>query len=148
MIRTEHEYQEALQRLAAERSRIDEQRRQLKARKFSEAEIKRVLDPIQSFQEQLVEEVHFYERIKRGEFDALENLRGLGQHLIGLRIYLGITQRQLAERLGVHESQVSRDERNEYRGVTVVRVSEILEVLHVQARTVITVPQPPGPMAA
>lgn len=34
--------------------------------------------------------------------------------------------------LGVHESQVSRDERNEYRSITVERANRILEVLRVQ----------------
>jgi hypothetical protein len=34
------------------------------------------------------------------------------------RIAQGITQRELAKRLGLHESQVSRDERNEYFGIT------------------------------
>jgi transcriptional regulator with XRE-family HTH domain len=36
---------------------------------------------------------------------------------VALRIATGLTQRQLAETLGVHESQVSRDERNEYHGI-------------------------------
>jgi len=41
----------------------------------------------------------------------------------------------LAERLGVHESQVSRDERNEYNGVTVERADRILEALGVEMTT-------------
>jgi transcriptional regulator with XRE-family HTH domain len=40
-------------------------------------------------------------------------LRGLGHLLIALRIAQGVSQRELAKRLEVHESQVSRDERNE-----------------------------------
>ena len=39
---------------------------------------------------------------------------------------------QLAERLGVHESQVLRDERNDYRGVTAERAQRILEALGVR----------------
>src|ERR1700724_721279 len=45
----------------------------------------------------------------RSEVDARENLRGLGHLLISLRIAQGISQRELAKRLNVHESQVSRD---------------------------------------
>ena len=41
-----------------------------------------------------------------------------GHLLISLRIAKGISQRELAKRLNVHESQVSRDERNEYFGIT------------------------------
>ncbi|MBI2480163.1 MAG: helix-turn-helix transcriptional regulator [Planctomycetia bacterium] len=40
-----------------------------------------------------------------------------------------MSQRELAEKLGVHESQVSRDERNEYHGLTVQRAARILDVL-------------------
>ena len=45
--------------------------------------------------------------------------------LVALRIALGLTQRQLAERLDVNESQVSRDERNEYHGITVDRARSV-----------------------
>jgi hypothetical protein len=37
----------------------------------------------------------------------------------------GIFQRELAQRLDVHESQVSRDEREEYFGVTLERAITI-----------------------
>ena len=38
-----------------------------------------------------------------------------GHMLAALRIARGVSQRDLAGRLGVHESQVSRDKRNEYQ---------------------------------
>ena len=97
--------------------------------------IKRVTDPMESFHLQLKEEVESYERLKRGEFDELENLRGLGHLLIAVRIAQGISQRSLAERLGVHESQVSRDERNEYSGINLERAAKILDALNARLRT-------------
>ncbi len=96
---------------------------------MSAAERKRVLDPVTSFHRQLVEEIEAYERLQSGEFPALVNLNGLGDLLVALRIHRGLSQRQLAELLGSHESQVSRDERNDYHGITVARASRILEVL-------------------
>jgi ribosome-binding protein aMBF1 (putative translation factor) len=102
---------------------------------MSEIEIKRVIDPIESFHLQLQEEVQSYERLKRGEFEELENLRGLGHLLISLRIAQGISQRELAKRLDVHESQVSRDERNEYFGITLERAIKILDALNVRLHT-------------
>jgi transcriptional regulator with XRE-family HTH domain len=42
---------------------------------------------------------------------------------------------KLARRLHVHESQVSRDERNEYFGITLERTIKILDTLNVQLRT-------------
>lgn len=146
MIRNEREYQEAVERLDAEKQRIEEQRSRLREQGLDAKQIKNALDPVQSFHAQLREEVESYERLKRGEFTELPNLQGLGSLLVGLRIAQGITQRELADRLGVHESQVSRDERNEYHGITLERVSRLLEALGAELRT--TVELPPSPNQA
>jgi DNA-binding XRE family transcriptional regulator len=135
MIRNEAEYKEAVQRLTDERTRLDAHRVALGKAGLSKAEIKRAMDPLRSFHLQLEEEVEAYERLKRGDLGELENLHGLGRTLVALRIALGLTQRQLAERLGVNESQVSRDERNEYHGVTVERASRILDALGVNLKS-------------
>lgn len=140
MIRNESEYREAVQRLDQEKQRIARQKAELEKMKLSPDEVKRVLDPVRSFHLQLQEEVEGYERLKRGEFDELRNLRGLGHLLIALRIARGISQRQLAERLGVHESQVSRDERNEYHGITLDRAVRVLDALGVELRSTVEVP--------
>ncbi len=135
MIRNENEYQEAVKRLRGEAERLKQQKSKLQTMDLSKEEIKRVLDPVRSFHEQLKEEVTSYERLKRGDFDELHNFDGVGRLLVALRIAKGVTQRDLAERLAVHESQVSRDERNEYHGVTVDRAHRVLEALGVDVRT-------------
>lgn len=135
MIRNEKEYREAVERIRQEKDRLARQEVELKTMGLGPAEIKRALDPMRSFHQQLEEEVASYERLKRGEFDEVLNLRGLGQLLVSLRIACGLTQRQLAEKLGVHETQVSRDERNEYHGITLERAARILEVLGVEVRS-------------
>jgi ribosome-binding protein aMBF1 (putative translation factor) len=142
MIRNESEYREASARLAEERQRLSGHWERLRATGLSESEIKRVIDPMESFHLQLQEEVESYERLKRGEFDELLNLRGMGHLLISLRIAQGITQRELAHRLDVHESQVSRDERNEYYGITLERATKILEALHVKLHTKVEIELP------
>jgi ribosome-binding protein aMBF1 (putative translation factor) len=142
MIRNENEYKEAVGRLEQERERLAEHRARLKATGLTTEEIKRVIDPIESFHLQLKEEVESYERLKRQEFEELENLRGLGHLLISLRIAQGISQRDLAKRLGVHESQVSRDERNEYFGITLERAVKVLDALNVRLRTKIEIENP------
>src|SRR5450631_2854260 len=86
MIRNETEYQEASARLVEERNRLADHRSRLKEAGLNEEEIKRVIDPMESFHLQLQEEVESYERLKRGEFDELENLRGLGHLLISVRV--------------------------------------------------------------
>ena len=137
MIRNEAEYQEAVKRLKDEVQRLKQQEKQLKELELAKEEIKRVLDPVRSFHEQLKEEVQSYERLKRGEFEEVINFDGMGRLLIALRISQGITQRELAERLGVHESQVSRDERNEYYGVTLERAGRLLDALGADTRTAV-----------
>ena len=137
MIRNEAEYKEAVQRIADEAARIKAERAKLQDLDLSKEEIKRALDPVRSFHEQLKEEVAGYERLMRGEFDELRNFEGVGRLLVAARIAKSVSQRELAERLGVHESQVSRDGRNEYHGVTVDRANRILESLGVELRSVV-----------
>jgi ribosome-binding protein aMBF1 (putative translation factor) len=139
MIRNENEYREAVARLAEEKGRIKAQQAELKKMGLTPKEIKRAIDPIRSFHLQLEEEVQSYERLKRGEFDELSDLRGLGHLLISLRVARGLTQRELAERLGVHESLVSRDERNEYHGITLDRAARILDALGVELHSTVIV---------
>jgi len=143
MIRNEAEYKEAVARLAAERDRLAEHRGRLKEAGLSDEEVKRVIDPMETFHLQFVEEVESYERLKRREFEELENFRGMGHLLISLRIAQGISQRELAKRLGVHESQVSRDERNEYFGITLDRAMKVVEALNVRLRTKVELEMPP-----
>jgi len=135
MIHSEKEYKEAVERIGQEKQRLARQKAELKAMGLAPAEIKRAMDPMLSFHQQLAEEVEGYERLKRGEFEEIGNLRGLGQLLVSLRIARGLTQRQLAEKLGVHETQVSRDERNEYHGITLERAARILDALGAEVRS-------------
>jgi len=137
MIRNDTEYREAVSRLKEERSRLETHRRALREAGLSEEEVKRVCDPMESFHLQLKEEVNSYERLARGEFGEFQNLRGIGQLLVGLRIAQGLSQRELAQRLDVHESQVSRDERNEYFNITIERASRILDALNAELRTTV-----------
>ncbi len=137
MIRNDSESNEAVARLKEEKKRLESVRTQLREEGLDASEIERVVDPLESFHLQLAEEVSCYERLKRGEFNEIRNFEGLGQLLIALRIAQGLSQRALAERLGVHESQVSRDERNEYFNITLARASRIVEALGVELRTVV-----------
>ncbi len=85
-----------------------------------------------AFHDQLKEEVEAYEKLCRGDFDPINNLTQIGRFLIGVRIARDLSQRDLAARLQVSESVVSRDERNEYHGVTVEKAQRILEALGVE----------------
>lgn len=148
MIRNETEYQEAVRRHREEQLRLEQHRTRLKEAGLNRGELKRAMDPLRSFHLQLEEEIQSYERLRRGELDELVNLHGLGRTLIALRIARGFSQRQLAERLEVHESQVSRDERNEYHGVTVERAARVLDAMGVKLRSHFAEPVLPPSEAA
>jgi len=134
MIRTEAEYKQAVRRCSEQAERIETERDKLKTDGLKKPEIKRALAGVQSFHDQLREEIEDYERLRRGDFDEsaeLQNLRGMGVLLIRLRIAVGLSQKDLADRLGIDASQVSRDERNEYHGITMDRANRILDALGV-----------------
>lgn len=140
MIRSEQEYQKALERLEKNQAVMAEQREELEGFELGPGEVGRALQPLESFYEQLREEVDVYERMKRGDLGALRNLTSIGRWLIGVRIAKGLTQQQLAGRLGVAPSQVSRDESNEYHGISVERAQRILEALGVRFEAQLTEP--------
>jgi ribosome-binding protein aMBF1 (putative translation factor) len=135
MIKTDHEYKEAKTRLQIEFTSIEDQKKKLIDIGLTSEQIRLALDPLRSFALQLQEEVEQYERLKRGQFDPLENLQGLGSLLVAARIAKGITQKELAERLGLHESQISRDERNEYHGASIEKIQRVLSALKVILRS-------------
>jgi biotin operon repressor len=78
-----------------------------------------------SFRAQLGGEVEWYKRVRRRDFGVIRDLSAVGTLLIALRIANGLSQRELAEKLGVSEAQVSRDERNEHHGITVDRAEGV-----------------------
>jgi DNA-binding Xre family transcriptional regulator len=135
MIKTEKEFLEAKKRLAEEEKILEIQRVKLKKAKLSKNQIKLAIDPLASFMLQLKEEINEYEKLKKGDFGDLTNLYGIGRTLVALRIYKGMKQGELAQKLGVAVSQVSRDESNEYHGAAVEKIQRILDALGVTLKT-------------
>jgi DNA-binding XRE family transcriptional regulator len=143
MIRNESEYQEALRRLRQDREVADRQRAALTAAGLNPDEVERAMQPLLSFQAQLAEEIDWYEDVRRRNFPVIRRLTELGSLLIALRIANGLTQRELAQRLGVSEASVSRDERNEYHAISVDRAQRILDALGATLLTSVEEPTVP-----
>jgi hypothetical protein len=137
MIRSESEYREAIARLDEDRRFIQLQREALEAKGYIPDEVAAGLEPALAFHEQLADEVAWYERVKRHDFEAVKDLTSIGRLLIALRIAQGLSQRDLATLLGVSEAVVSRDERNEYHGIGVERAQRILDALGAQITTTV-----------
>jgi ribosome-binding protein aMBF1 (putative translation factor) len=150
MIRSESEYHEALRRVEHDREIARQQQEALGAAGLSPEEIDHAMQPLRSFQAQLQEEVAWYESVRSGTLPPIRRLTDLGRLLTALRIAQGLTQRQLAEQLNVAESVVSRDERNEYHGITIERAQRILDALgvstvtQVDEQSLVRAPMPAG----
>jgi len=129
VIRNDREYQETVRQNEEQKARLAQHQAALEREGLGSDEVERAMQPLRTFQLQQAEDIEVYERLRRGDLQELANLKGVGQALIGLRIARGKSQRDLAERLGVDESQVSRDERNEYSGITLERLQRVLAVL-------------------
>ncbi|HTU78904.1 MAG TPA: helix-turn-helix transcriptional regulator [Solirubrobacteraceae bacterium] len=99
-----------------------------------------VHDAIASEIETLQRQIDHYERLRDGHITSREitSLRDLPSALIEARIAARLTQRQLAERIGVAEQQVQRWETNDYSGVGLDRLQGIADALGVQIHETIT----------
>lgn len=140
MIRSENEYQKAIERLEEERNVMDRQRAHFVELGHSGDELERLMQPLVSFHNQLKEEVEAYEGMKRGNLGTLYEFNNIGRWLIGVRIALGLSQKEFAGELGVSEAQVSRDENNEYHGITLDKAQRILETFNIRFKAEIEEP--------
>lgn len=91
-------------------------------------------EAIQSQIEELSDDVLAYEKLKSGQVRsfAVDSLEGLPLALIQARIAQGLTQKDLANRLGVREQQVQQDEENLYSSASLRRLRQLAEVLNVE----------------
>jgi DNA-binding XRE family transcriptional regulator len=129
MIKTQGEYQRLKAQLTGERERLAQQRQILSEAGLAGRKLEAAMAPLKSFAAQLEAEVTFYERIIEGDFSLLSDLNSIGRLLIALRITRGMSQAELAKRLGLSPSQVSRDERDEYYGATLEKIQKVFDVL-------------------
>lgn len=129
MIRSDAELDDTRAKAQEQESRLASYRQELERDGLPAEDVERALEPIRTFALRLHESIEEYERIRRGELPLILSLDALGAALVAARVAAGVTQRELAARLGVHESQVSRDEKNDYQGVTIERASKVLATI-------------------
>ena len=134
MIRTDAEYHKTLEQIAQVQRALEAQRQQFTAAGLDAESLQLALDPSEAMLVQLQDEAATYRRMQRGELGTLTSVADIGRWLIGVRLARRMTQKQLAEALGVSEAQVSRDERNEYHGISVERAQSLLARMGVHYR--------------
>lgn len=137
MIRNDLEYHEALQQLAVSRASIAEQQTTLREMGLVDEQVTRATAALRDYHQRMQEDIEWYDRAHHRDFEPIFPLADVGRLLISLRIAAGLNQRQLAERLDVSEAQVSRDERTEYRRITVERAQRILDALGASVTTTV-----------
>jgi predicted XRE-type DNA-binding protein len=139
LIKSEQEYRRLKKQVIERDHIIDEQRKLLEAEGVSEKGIEISLGIAGFMQDKIRREVAEYEQIISGDFEIhVSNLDDIGRHLIRLRLWLGVTQAELAKRLDVPQSSVSKDERNEYQGASLAKIKAVLRVLNVNVQVAFT----------
>ena len=86
---------------------------------------------IESQLQELREEIAEYEALRSGKTTVweLDSLKDLPDALIRARIASGLTQHELAARLGLKEQQIQRYEATRYAGVSLDRIDEVASAL-------------------
>jgi DNA-binding Xre family transcriptional regulator len=124
------EFEEALDRLeTAEAHRPPDVRRVMR-------------EAIESQLDELREQVTEYEALRSGRVQVLElnSLDELPDALIRARIAAGLTQKELAARLGLKEQQIQRYESTRYAGVSLDRIQAVVAALGTRIRERVTLP--------
>ncbi len=89
---------------------------------------------------QLEEEVREYDQLKSGELvlPPVERLDQVAPFIAKIRIAKGVSQTELANRLGVSKQVVSRWEESDYQTVAVARLQEILDAIGIKTAVTLT----------
>ena len=132
MMKTDKELEASKKQLSKLKELYETQLAELKGKGLSEAQAKDSLSSSWTYAMQCQEEIDLYEKLKRGELPPVEEFSTRGKYFVAARIARGMTQRELAERLGTKESAVSRDERNEYHGISMDKMDRLAAVLNLK----------------
>jgi ribosome-binding protein aMBF1 (putative translation factor) len=94
------------------------------------------LDGLKSQFDDLKRELQDYEKLRSGKYRAitLDSIEDLPKTLIQARIAAGLSQQELAAKLGLKAQQIQRYEATNYQTASMERVWEILRVLGVKLR--------------
>lgn len=89
------------------------------------------LDALRSQLEDLRAQLEEYESLKAGKHTGLElnSIEELPRALVRARIAGGLSQKELADRLGLKEQQIQRYEATDYSGASMSRLQEVCSAL-------------------
>jgi HTH-type transcriptional regulator/antitoxin HigA len=83
---------------------------------------------------QLEDEMREYDQLKSGDLvlPHMERLDDIAPVITKIRIAKGVSQTELARRLGVSKQVISRYEESEYQTVAIARLQEILDAIGIK----------------
>lgn len=132
MIRTDREAEAAKMQLSKLQELYDTQLADLKRKGLSEEQAKESLSSSWTYASQCQEEIKLYENLRNGILPPAEHFSSRGNFFVAARIAKGMSQRELADKMGSKESAVSRDERNEYHGMSVDKMDKLATALNIK----------------
>jgi transcriptional regulator with XRE-family HTH domain/Zn-dependent peptidase ImmA (M78 family) len=100
------------------------------------------VDALKSQLADLRDELREYEELRSGKRKSLsvDSFGQLGRALIQARVASGMSQKQLADKLGLKEQQIQRYEATEYQTASVARIQDIIRALGIAVREDIFLP--------
>ena len=131
MIKTDQEYRCTRAKCKENHQKMQKQVQEMKARGYLEDEIQCLSGPTARVLNRSQGDIELYRRLKKRDVEALRGLP-LNLQLIGLRIFLGMSQTELASILGISRNELAREENNEYQQITLERYEEILRALRMR----------------
>jgi HTH-type transcriptional regulator / antitoxin HipB len=103
----------------------------LEKNNLNELQIAAMQSTFQTQIDRMNAEIEEYENLKAGKVDIkMSSIEDLPKALIQKRISLDMTQRQLAEKLGIKEQMVQRYESNNYESASLHRLTEVWKALN------------------
>jgi len=129
-VRSARQYKDSLKHFTEQKRRIKEYSDQLiQQTGLSRDAVENTLAPLHFYLDEIEQEITIYEKAIDRNIKGSIKLNELGKYLVGIRIQKRLSQRELARRIGVHESQISREERNDYSGLTINKAQKVLKAL-------------------
>jgi len=128
MIKNERQYKITKSQIAKFEAALDERVSRdggdVRLRKLEE-------DALRSQLDELREEVEQFEQLRSGGRKPIhiESFDELPRALVEARIVAGLSQKELAERLGLKEQQIQRYEATEYSSASLTRLKQVIEAL-------------------
>ena len=136
MIKNERQHNIAKSQLKKFADAIEQFDQKIKSKKIHPLLIKAQKQSLQSQHSDIQEQINYYDNLRKSKTPILElsSFEEIPITLIKARIALGLSQKDLAERIGLKEQQIQRYEFTEYSTASIAKVKEIIKALDIEVK--------------